>query len=110
MNLCLDPHETLPVETVAWVSVRASVSQFLSDREISLFLAALQSREPEAVSTREVALAGFAKALSEGHNSVELAVGEWLAHDFEPDQCLALVAFAGMVYRFPEVCRLRLAK
>ena len=100
--------EALPVETVAWISVRAAVSPFLTANEIALFLSALHGRQCSPNSPREAALENFPGEQAE--LGVDSAVARLLACNFDEDECLALVAFAGMVRRYPDVCRLTTAK
>jgi len=108
MNLSSIPCEASPIETLAWISVRAAVSPFLTDRELVLLLSALHGHSFSPDSPREAALESFPREQAEF--GVDRAVAPLLASGFDEDECLALVAFAGMVRRYPDVCRLTTTK
>ena len=98
------------METLAWVSVRAAVRPFLSNHEIVSFLGALHGQRSVAESPRATALEAFANELVDVWTDVDRVVKTRLAPEFDEDQCFALVAFAGMVRHYPNVCRISIDK
>jgi hypothetical protein len=116
LPLDVRPTESQNLE-LAWCSVKGAVNPFLGDTLTQLFLGELGFEGDAGFTEVDVrdgvranALRGFARVIKSSPNRVDQCVENHLADVFDTDQQTALVAFAGMVRKYPGIVRSNVSK